>query len=265
MMMNDAIRGDRPANQPGQDTTDFGYQRVPVSEKQSRVAGVFHSVARRYDVMNDLMSFGSHRLIKRMTINLCALRKGQSVLDLAGGTGDLSMQMAPLVGKEGAVVLADINGSMLQVGRDRLIDRGVSAPVSMAQINAEALPFADDSFDCICIAYGLRNVTDKRQALANMHRVLKPGGRAVVLEFSTPRTPWLGRAYDVWSSLWPLVGKLVTGDGDSYRYLVESIHMHPDQDTLLGMLQHAGFTDCRYHDVMDGICAIHLGYKAPGQ
>ncbi|MCY4265741.1 MAG: bifunctional demethylmenaquinone methyltransferase/2-methoxy-6-polyprenyl-1,4-benzoquinol methylase UbiE [Gammaproteobacteria bacterium] len=262
--MNKSKPGE-PLTGDNQDTTHFGFEQVPVGEKQARVAAVFRSVARRYDLMNDLMSLGTHRLIKHMTINLCALRPGHSVLDLAGGTGDLSMKMAPLVGKKGTVVLADINNSMLQIGRDRLIDRGLSAPITLARINAEALPFADDYFDCICIAYGLRNVTDKQQALFSMLRVLKPGGRAVVLEFSTPKNPLLSKAYQVYSDLWPLAGKLVTGDSDSYRYLVESIRMHPDQKTLLDMMKDAGFANCRYHDVMDGICAIHIGHKPWGQ
>ncbi len=242
-------------------TTHFGYQEVPVAEKQARVADVFRSVADRYDVMNDLMSLGSHRLIKRFTIDMCALRQGQSVLDLAGGTGDLSMKFSPLVGSSGRVVLADINEAMLQVGRDRIIDKGLSANIEVTQVNAEELPFADNSFDCICIAYGLRNVTDKERALGSMLRSLKPGGRVVVLEFSTPKNPLLSKAYDAYSNLWPLAGKLVTGDSDSYQYLVESIRMHPDQETLLNMMKTVGFSDCRYHDVMNGICAIHLGFK----
>jgi demethylmenaquinone methyltransferase/2-methoxy-6-polyprenyl-1,4-benzoquinol methylase len=243
------------------DTTHFGYQQVPIAEKAERVGQVFRSVASRYDVMNDVMSLGSHRLIKRYTIELSAIRPGQKVLDLAGGTGDFSLKFAPLVGETGHVVLADINEAMLNVGRDRLLDKGIGNTVNIAQVDAEELPFADDSFDCICIAYGLRNVTNKERALASMNRVLKPGGRLLILEFSKPNNPLVGRAYDVYSKLWPVAGKLITGDSDSYRYLVESIRMHPDQDTLLGMMQEAGLTDCRYHNVMDGICAIHVGHK----
>jgi len=250
------------ANTANEETTHFGYQEVPVNEKQARVAEVFRSVADRYDVMNDLMSLGTHRLIKRFTIEMCALRPGHRVLDLAGGTGDLTMKFAPLVGEQGQVVLADINEAMLLVGRDRLIDKGLTQNIEFAQVNAETLPFADNSFDCICIAYGLRNVTNKDKALASMHRVLKPGGRALVLEFSTPRNPFLGKAYDMFSSLWPAAGKLVTGDSASYQYLVESIRMHPDQETLQGMMEAAGMVDCKFHDVMNGICAIHLGFKA---
>lgn len=245
-----------------QDSTHFGYQQVPRAEKAQRVGQVFHSVANRYDAMNDLISLGTHRIIKRFTVELSGLRPGHSVLDLAGGTGDFSLRFAPLVGEQGQVVLGDINASMLRVGRDRLIDRGAPANISIAQINAEQLPFADDSFHCICIAYGLRNVTDKDAALRSMLRTLKPGGRALVLEFSTPRNPLLGRAYNAWSKVWPAAGKLVTGDADSYRYLVESIRMHPDQDSLKNMMETAGFVDCRYHNIMDGICAVHIGYKA---
>jgi len=244
-----------------QDTTHFGYQQVPVAEKQQRVAEVFRSVAQRYDIMNDVMSMGSHRLIKRFTIELSALRKGHKVLDLAGGTGDLAMKFAPIVGEKGQVVLADINEAMLQVGRDRVIDNGLAGIIDFAQVNAETLPFADNTFECVCIAYGLRNVTDKDKALASMARVLKPGGRVVVLEFSKPRNPLLGRAYDVYSNLWPVAGKMITGDSESYRYLVESIRMHPDQETLLGMMENAGLVNCRFHDVMNGICAIHIGFK----
>ena len=243
-------------------TTDFGFQRVPLEEKAQRVGQVFRSVAGRYDVMNDLISMGTHRLIKRYTVEMSGLRPGHRVLDLAGGTGDFSLRFAPLVGADGHVVLGDINEAMLRVGRDRLIDEGAPPVIDILQLNAEKLPFADDSFDCICIAYGLRNVTDKPAALREMHRILKPGGRALVLEFSRARNPLLGRAYQAWQSLWPTAGRLVTGDADSYRYLVESIRMHPDQDTLLTMMHDAGFTESRYHNIMDGICALHVGHKS---
>jgi len=242
-------------------TTHFGYEQVPVQEKAKRVGQVFHSVAGKYDVMNDLMSLGSHRLVKRYAVELSGVRAGQSVLDLAGGTGDFTIRFSSLVGKTGQVVLADINASMLQVGRDRLIDKGITENVMYSQVNAEQLPFVDGTFDCVCIAYGLRNVTDKDAALRSMLSVLKPGGRAIVLEFSKPKSGLVGKAYDGYSALWPIVGKLVTGDADSYRYLVESIRMHPDQETLKSMMEEAGFTDCRYHDVMGGVCAIHLGFK----
>lgn len=262
--MSEAPRSDEPSREPhetGAETTDFGFQRIPVQEKIERVGQVFHSVARRYDIMNDLMSLGSHRLIKRFTLQLSGLRRGHQVLDLAGGTGDFSLLFSPVVGDEGRVVLADINDSMLRVGRDRIIDAGGPANISVAQLDAEALPFAEHSFDCICIAYGLRNVTDKSAALRAMHSVLKPGGRVVILEFSRPRNPLLGRAYNAWSALWPAAGRLVTGDADSYRYLVESIRMHPDQESLKQMMEDAGFSRCRYHDLMGGICAVHTGFR----
>ena len=244
-----------------QQTTDFGFRTVLREEKASLVAGVFNSVASKYDVMNDIMSLGTHRLIKRFTIEVSAVRLGQPVLTLAGGPGDSSRKFSRLVGPAGRVILADINASMLQVGRDRIIDKGAGNNILCSQVNAECLPFADNSFDCITIAYGLRNVTDKQAALESMFRTLKPGGRALILEFSTPVNPLLGKAYDVYSGLWPIAGKLVTGDSDSYRYLVESIRMHPDQDTLQGMLEDAGFTGTRYHNLLGGICALHVGIK----
>ncbi|MEX2365800.1 MAG: bifunctional demethylmenaquinone methyltransferase/2-methoxy-6-polyprenyl-1,4-benzoquinol methylase UbiE [Pseudohongiellaceae bacterium] len=245
---------------PG-NTTHFGYQEVPVEEKARHVGRVFHSVAQKYDLMNDLMSLGTHRLIKRLTVELSALRAGQNVLDLAGGTGDFSLLFAPIVGPAGSVTLADINESMLKVGRDRIIDKGRSGNIHFALADAECLPFLDASFDCVCIAYGLRNVTDKDAALRSMLRVLRPGGRVLVLEFSRPVNPLVGKAYDLYSRLWPIAGKAVTGDSDSYRYLVESIRMHPDQQTLKAMMESAGFDNCRYHNVMGGICAIHTGFK----
>ncbi len=243
------------------DTTHFGYEQVPVAEKAARVGQVFRSVAQRYDIMNDVMSLGTHRLIKRFTVQMSGLRPGQKVLDLAGGTGDFSMRFAAEVGDSGQVVLADINEAMLQVGRDRIIDKGLSNNISIVQVNAESLPFPDNTFDCICIAYGLRNVTDKDVALRSMQRALKPGGRVLVLEFSKPVNEFVGKAYDVYSQLWPIAGKLITGDADSYRYLVESIRMHPDQDTLLQMMSNAGLEQCSYQNVMNGICAIHIGIK----
>ncbi len=245
-------------------TANFGYRKVPFAERQTRVNEVFHSVARRYDLMNDLMSLGSHRLIKRFTLELSAVRAGHAVLDLAGGTGDMAMRFSPLVGADGRVVLADINEDMLRIARDRIIDRGLAGNIDIVRLNGEELPFADDSFDCVCIAYGLRNITDQPRALASMQRVLKPGGRALILEFSRVGNPLLSRAYDAWSALWPAAGKLVTGDAGSYRYLVESIRVHPDQETLLGMLETAGFEQGRYHNVMDGVCAVHVGLKPAG-
>lgn len=244
------------------DTTHFGYQQVPRAEKVRRVGAVFDSVAERYDIMNDLMSLGVHRLWKRFTVELAGVRRGQRVLDVAGGSGDLSARFAPLVGADGEVILADINAAMLEQGRRRLIDRGIVGNVRFAQLNAEHLPFADDSFDCITIAFGLRNVTDKDAALRAMYRVLKPGGRALVLEFSKPVAPGLQPLYDLYSfKVLPLLGRLVAGDADSYRYLVESIRMHPDQDTLKDMMQQAGFERCDYHNLSGGIVAVHRGYK----
>ncbi|MEE3088007.1 MAG: class I SAM-dependent methyltransferase [Pseudomonadota bacterium] len=248
-------------NSPQGETTHFGYQKVPVNEKHERVAEVFKSVATRYDIMNDLMSLGTHRLIKRFTIELSGLRQGNRVLDLAGGTGDLSIRFSPIVGKEGHVVLTDINAAMLKVGRDRIVDRGLQSNITVAQSDAECLPFADNCFDCVCIAYGLRNVTRKERALESILRVLKPGGRLLVLEFSKPQNRFISKAYDAFSELWPIAGKAIVGDSESYRYLVESIRVHPDQEALLAMLDDAGFVDTRFHNVLNGISAIHVGVK----
>ena len=248
-------------NPPQGETTHFGYQKVPVNEKHERVAEVFKSVATRYDIMNDLMSLGTHRLIKRFTIELSGLRQGNRILDLAGGTGDLSIRFSPIVGKEGHVVLADINAAMLKVGRDRIVDRGLQSNITVAQSDAECLPFADNCFDCVCIAYGLRNVTRKERALESILRVLKPGGRLLVLEFSKPQNRFISKAYDAFSELWPIAGKAIVGDSESYRYLVESIRVHPDQEALLAMLDDAGFVDTRFHNVLNGISAIHVGVK----
>jgi demethylmenaquinone methyltransferase/2-methoxy-6-polyprenyl-1,4-benzoquinol methylase len=243
-------------------TTHFGYQDVAWGEKQGKVAGVFHSVAQKYDVMNDLMSMGIHRLWKRFTIELSGVRKGQRVLDIAGGTGDLAAKFSRLVGAEGEVVLADINESMLKVGRDRLADRGVAGNIQFVQANAERLPFPDDHFDCITIAFGLRNVTDKDAALRSMYRVLKPGGQLMVLEFSKPTVKALSPIYDAYSfQILPLMGKLITNDAESYQYLAESIRMHPDQETLKEMMEDAGFVRCEYHNLTGGIVALHRGFK----
>ncbi|MAN50748.1 MULTISPECIES: bifunctional demethylmenaquinone methyltransferase/2-methoxy-6-polyprenyl-1,4-benzoquinol methylase UbiE [Marinimicrobium] len=243
-------------------TTDFGYEQVAVEEKASRVANVFHSVAARYDLMNDLMSGGVHRLWKRFTIELAAVRPGQTILDIAGGTGDLSYAFAKKVGPDGLVVLADINESMLNVGRDRLTDRGIAGNLQYAQADAQYLPFPDNTFDCITIAFGLRNVTDKDLALRSMLRVLKPGGRLLVLEFSKPQNPLLEKAYDTYSfKLLPFMGKVVANDADSYRYLAESIRMHPDQETLKGMMDAAGFVNTEYHNMTGGVVALHKGIK----
>lgn len=245
-----------------EETTDFGYQQVPVTEKAGKVADVFDSVAARYDLMNDLMSGGVHRLWKRFTIELSGVRAGHRVLDIAGGTGDLALKFSKLVGHEGRVVLADINASMLAIGRDRLIDAGKLDNLDFVQADAQHLPFADDSFDCITIAFGLRNITDKDAALRSMLRVLKPGGRLLVLEFSQPVHKPLSKLYDLYSfAVWPRLGKMVVNDSESYRYLAESIRMHPDQDTLKGMMDEAGFQRSEYFNMLGGIVALHRGFK----
>ena len=242
-------------------TTHFGYSEVPVDDKADLVRGVFDSVATRYDIMNDLMSAGMHRLWKRHTIEQAAARPGHAVLDLAGGTGDLARAFARRVGSNGHVVLADINAAMLEQGRKRLVDAGVAGNFSIAQVDAEKLPFADCSFDRVAIAFGLRNITDKDAALRSMRRVLKPGGKLLVLEFSTPHDA-LKPVYDLYSfKVLPLIGKIVARDEDSYQYLAESIRMHPDQETLLGMMQAAGFERCRHQNLAGGIVALHTGYR----
>ena len=243
-------------------TTDFGFERVTWGEKRKRVGAVFDSVATRYDLMNDLMSFGVHRLWKRFAIELAAVRAGERALDLAGGTGDLSAALAERVGPSGQVVCSDINASMLEVGRQRLADRGIAGNIEYVLADAEKLPFEDNSFDCLTIAFGLRNVTDKAAALASMYRVLKPGGRLLVLEFSKPRAPGLSKLYDTYSfRMLPLMGRLVARDADSYRYLAESIRMHPDQETLKGMMEQAGYARCQFYNLTGGIVAVHRGYK----
>jgi len=243
-------------------STHFGYKTVHSDSKEELVAGVFHSVAAKYDLMNDLMSAGVHRLWKRFTLELSGVREGQVVLDLAGGTGDLAAKFSRLVGAEGTVVLADINDSMLKVGRDKLTDLGLVQNIQYTQANAEHLPFPDHCFDCITIAFGLRNVTDKDAALRSMQRVLKPGGRLLVLEFSKPSSKLLGRIYDAYSfSLLPAMGKLIANDSDSYQYLAESIRKHPDQDTLKDMMIEAGFARCEYYNMTGGIVAVHRGIK----
>lgn len=243
------------------DTTHFGYETVPRQEKARRVRDVFDSVASQYDIMNDLMSGGLHRLWKKFTIEQAAIRRGQFVLDLAGGTGDLAKVFARKVGSDGHVILADINASMLEEGRRRLIDSGAAGNTSITQVNAENLPFADATFDCITIAFGLRNVTDKEAALASMLRVLKPGGKMLILEFSKPIEA-LKPAYDLYSfKVLPVIGEIVAGDAQSYQYLAESIRMHPDQESLLSMMQDVGFERCRYHNLAGGIVALHTGYR----
>ncbi|MCG6868937.1 MAG: bifunctional demethylmenaquinone methyltransferase/2-methoxy-6-polyprenyl-1,4-benzoquinol methylase UbiE [Gammaproteobacteria bacterium] len=243
------------------ETTHFGYRRVPATEKAGRVAEVFHSVAQRYDLMNDMMSFGIHRIWKRYTLEIAAPRPGERILDLAGGTGDLAANFARRVGADGRVVLCDINASMLEVGRTRLTDRGIAGNLSYVQADAERLPFAEGSFDCVTIAFGLRNVTHKDIALRSMLRVLRPGGRALVLEFSRPAR-WLSPFYDWYSfNVLPRLGSAVAGDAASYRYLAESIRKHPDQDSLLAQMREAGFTNSDYFNLSAGIVALHRGYR----
>lgn len=245
-----------------QKTTHFGYKTVNVEEKAGKVADVFHSVASNYDLMNDLMSAGVHRLWKRMTIEMSGVRSGNKVLDIAGGTGDLAAKFSRIVGKDGYVVLADINESMLKVGRDRLMDLGVVDNVKFSQSDAQYLPFPDNTFDIITIAFGLRNVTDKELALKSMLRVLKPGGRLLVLEFSKPGNPVLSKIYDTYSfNILPKLGKLFADDAESYQYLAESIRMHPDQQTLMAMMNHAGFTNTDFHNMTGGVVALHRGVK----
>ena len=243
-------------------TTHFGFQSVPWQEKQKKVAEVFHSVANRYDLMNDLMSLGIHRLWKYFTIALSQVRAGQCVLDLAGGSGDLTRLLAQKVGATGQVVLADINAAMLSVGRNRLLDEGLCNTIQFTQANAQSLPFANNTFHCITMAFGLRNVTDKEAALRSIYRVCKPGGRVLILEFSTPTFPGLKPVYDWYSfNVLPKLGALFAGDPSSYQYLAESIRMHPPQDELKTMIMDAGFEDCHYHTLSGGIVALHIAYK----
>ncbi len=249
------------ARQDSDNTTHFGYQTVATEEKADLVRGVFDSVASRYDIMNDLMSGGLHRLWKRYTIDQSGVRTGDVVLDLAGGTGDLARAFAHKVGAGGHVVLADINAAMLRQGRSRLVDAGVAGNVTIAQVDAQQLPFGVNTFDCITMAFGLRNVTDKDAALRSMYSTLKPGGKAMILEFSEPSQA-IKPAYDLYSfKVLPLLGRLVASDEDSYQYLAESIRVHPDQETLKNMMEEAGFERCRYHNLAAGIVALHIGYR----
>ena len=259
----DDINNPHTPDVDGNEETHFGYKTVNKAEKQARVADVFTSVAKKYDIMNDLMSFGIHRLWKRYAISLSGVRAGQHVLDIAGGTGDLAKVFSREVGRNGHVVLSDINAAMLEVGRERLINAGCNN-VDFVLANAETLaPFDDNSFDLVTISFGLRNVTDKDAALKSMYRVLKPGGRLLILEFSKPVFEPLSKAYDLYSfTALPIMGKLIANDSESYQYLAESIRMHPDQQTLKQMMQQAGFENCDYHNLTAGIVAVHRGFKA---
>ena len=249
-------------NEGAGETTHFGFEDVPVDEKAARVEAVFDSVAGRYDLMNDLMSFGLHRVWKRFTAHVARVCPGARVLDLAGGTGDLSALLAPRVGNDGEVVLADVNRTMLERGRERLIDRGITGNVRYARCDAECLPFPDRSFDRVLIGFGLRNVTRKERALAETYRVLRPAGMVLVLEFSYPSSPLLRRAYDLYSfSALPRIGRIVAGDAASYRYLAESIRRHPDRETLLAAMRAAGFERCGCHGLAGGIVAVHKGVR----
>ena len=243
-------------------TTHFGFESVAWDEKEKKVGAVFHSVAENYDLMNDLMSFGIHHLWKHFTIELSQVRPGQSVLDLAGGSGDLTRLLSRKTGVNGHVILADINASMLHVGRNRLLNEGLLDNITYVQANAQSLPFANNSFHCIIMGFGLRNVTDKQAALLSMFRVCKPGGKLMVLEFSTPTLPGLKVIYDWYSfNILPKIGQLIAGDSASYQYLAESIHRHPNQQGLQTMIENAGFEDCKYHNLSGGIVALHIAHK----
>lgn len=247
---------------PAEDTAHFGYREVPKAEKSARVDAVFDSVADRYDLMNDLMSAGLHRYWKRFALARAGVRPAQRVLDLATGSGDLALGMARHLRERGLLVASDINGRMLERGRDRLIDAGVGSQIEFVQADAQALPFADRLYDCVTIAFGLRNVTDQPRALAEMARVLRPGGRLVVLEFSQPAGDWFRRLYDTYSfSVLPRLGNWVAGDAESYRYLAESIRMHPDQPTLAQMMREAGLTHCSWNNLTRGVVAVHTGFR----
>lgn len=244
------------------ETTHFGFREVSTAAKRGLVGDVFRSVATRYDLMNDLMSLGVHRAWKRYAASLCAVRPGSRVLDVAGGSGDMTALLAPRLGADGQIVLSDINEAMLDVGRARLADRGITGNVEFVQADAERLPFPEDYFDCVTIAFGLRNVTHIDRALASMFRVLKPGGRLIVLEFSRVKLAPLQPLYDAYSfNVLPLLGRFIAGDEASYRYLAESIRRHPDQETLKGMMSEAGFERVTYHNLSGGIVALHRGYK----
>jgi demethylmenaquinone methyltransferase/2-methoxy-6-polyprenyl-1,4-benzoquinol methylase len=245
------------------DITHFGYQKVTSAQKTEKVAEVFHSVATRYDLMNDLMSLGLHRIWKRIAINYCQVRQGQHILDIAGGSGDLSLQLSSLIAKKGQIVLADINAAMLKVARQKILNAGLHNKIAIIQADAENLPFPDNYFDRIIMGFGLRNVTHKEKALRSLYRVLQPGGRLVILEFSQTKVPGMKQVYDFYSFKYlPLLGRYVAKDSNSYQYLAESIRMHPDAETLKkSMLTAGGFDEVNYHQLLGGIVAIHIGVK----
>ncbi len=243
-------------------STHFGFQSVAWDEKEKKVGAVFQSVAKNYDLMNDLMSMGIHRAWKYFTIETSQVRAGQKILDLAGGSGDLTRLLSKKTGANGQVILADINAAMIAVGRSRLIDEGLCENINYVQANAQHLPFVDNYFHCITMAFGLRNVTDKDEALRSMFRVCKPGGKVMILEFSTPNLPGLKPVYDWYSfNILPKLGQLFAQDSESYQYLAESIRMHPSQEVLKEMIEQAGFEDCRYYNLSGGIVALHIAYK----
>lgn len=245
-----------------EESTHFGYKTIPAKDKASYVAGVFDSVANKYDIMNDIMSGGVHRIWKHITVEISRVKPGQKVLDVAGGTGDLAAKFAKRVGPSGHVVLSDINQSMLDVGRDRLIDKGLVKNISYVLADAQMLPFQDDSFDIVSIGFGLRNVTDKDRALISMRRVLRPGGKLLILEFSKPYSDLISKLYDEYSfKIIPKLGKLFANDEGSYKYLAESIRVHPDQETLKQMVQKAGLLNVEYINMSGGIAAVHMGIK----
>lgn len=246
-------------------TTHFGYKRVPINEKPKLVAGVFSSIAEKYDLMNDVMSMGLHRLIKRMAVRVSEVILDDYVLDLAGGTGDLTIHFSRIVGINGHVILADINESMLKAGQRRLSRIGICKNVTYMKTDAQHLPFDNNSFDCVTISFGIRNFTDERAALHSVKRVLKPNGRLIILDFAKPKNRLLQKAYHLYSfGFVPIAGRVFTGDGNSYRYLAESIKMHPDQETLRRMMEETGFSGCHYFDIMNGIVALHKGTKPRG-
>jgi demethylmenaquinone methyltransferase / 2-methoxy-6-polyprenyl-1,4-benzoquinol methylase len=245
-----------------EDKTYFGFEKVSPVEKTQKVADVFHSVATRYDLMNDVMSFGIHRLWKQIALELASIRPHYLVLDLAAGTGDLALKIAPLISQQGRLLVTDINDSMLNIARSRFIEKGLINNSYFLQVNAEKIPFADNTFDCITIGFGLRNITQKQIALQSMYRVLKPGGKLIILEFSKPTLPLLNLLYDFYSfNILPKLGKFITNDEKSYRYLAESIRMHPNQEALRQMMIDLGFENCTFQNLTGGIVAIHRGYK----